>query len=187
MISPASLKYESDVRLIRWGESSSAGRTITIELPPGDGEVHPFRGFPVGHAHGQRFRMLFEPIGDDEKPVDRIIDHEGKGEEDKSLPHGSKDATRSMVARDRYAAMPEGKQAVARAGALAADERFQEWLELTGRTLQRSEDIAARYIRECCGVQSRSEIADDPEALESFMAIETSFQVWRGGYVEIER
>ena len=63
---PQALAFEAEVRLLRWSESSTAGRTITLELPPDQGDAHPFRGLPTGHQNGQRFMMSFAAIDDDE-------------------------------------------------------------------------------------------------------------------------
>ena|GEM_PF-462077 len=44
------------VRLLRWGDSSSSGRTVTFKLPD-DEEDHPFKGLPVGAKNGQLLEM----------------------------------------------------------------------------------------------------------------------------------
>src|SRR4051812_853119 len=54
--------FTLETRLLRWGESSTAGRTITLELSAEDGEHHPFKGI----AKNTRFQMTFRLINDDE-------------------------------------------------------------------------------------------------------------------------
>ena len=44
------------VRLLRWGDSSSSGRTVTFKLPD-DEEDHPFKGLDVGSKNGQLLEM----------------------------------------------------------------------------------------------------------------------------------
>jgi len=54
------------VRLLRWGDSSSSGRTVTFKLPD-DEEDHPFKGLPVGARNGQLLEMeiaIYEGDGD---------------------------------------------------------------------------------------------------------------------------
>lgn len=45
-------KNKYKVRLMRWGDSSSSGRTVTFKLPD-DTDEHPFKGLPVGSKNGQ--------------------------------------------------------------------------------------------------------------------------------------
>jgi hypothetical protein len=168
------------VRLLRWGESSTAGRTITLELPPGDGEVHPFRGFPTGHSHGQRFRLFFEPIGDDEKPIEShakatlraalvATDEADRAKERRSQL--------SVVGKERYANLSPEQQAVADAGMLAQDPQFIAWMRTVKKYPAYSEGDAAVYIRAACGVSSRRAIATNPDAYEAFIRLKTDFEV----------
>lgn len=48
------------------------------------------------------------------------------------------------------------------AGTLCADPQFQAWIGASGQ------DVAAEYIRATCDVQSRSELATNPEAARKF-------------------
>lgn len=170
--------FEAEVRLIRWGESSSAGRTITLELSPDQGDGHPFKGFPTGHQHGQRFRIQFMPIGDDEQSVER------------------------RTSKQVYADKSPEDRIVARAGALAGDKDFQQWLLVSGRVDplaweisygSNQEKVEARihetedFIRRSCGVASRSELATNVEAREFFVKLEAAFIDWRdAGLSEVD-
>lgn len=54
------------VRLLRWGDSSSSGRTVTFKLPD-DEEDHPFKGLDVGSKNGQLLEMeiaIYDGDGD---------------------------------------------------------------------------------------------------------------------------
>lgn len=153
--------YEAEVRLIRWGDSSAAGRTITLELPYDAGEGHPFKGLPTGHKHGQRMRMTFSMIDDDETV--------------------SPDPPRR---RERYAKVDDMGKAVQRAALLAKDLAFQQWAsEKSG--LPPSESVAACLIRAECGVASRGELAFDERAYQAFRALETEFDLYRGAMPEV--
>jgi hypothetical protein len=179
--------FEAEVRLIRWGESSSAGRTITLELPPDTGDGHPFKGFSAGHSHGQRFRMQFNVIADDEQvspagthhpQQERVFD-----EPDSTGPLTKPSTPAGELQKQRYAALSPAEQAVTRAALLPKDERFRAWILEKRFPDARAagadpvdEDEAARCVREiCCNCNSRKLIADVPEYLDRFLAMETSF------------
>lgn len=49
-------KNKYRVRLVRWGDSSSSGRTVTFKLPD-DEDEHPFKGLDVGAKNGQLLEM----------------------------------------------------------------------------------------------------------------------------------
>jgi hypothetical protein len=62
-------KFVVEAMLLRWGDTHSAGRTITLvleETPDG----HPFKGLPCGPANGQRMAISVALISDDETEVD---------------------------------------------------------------------------------------------------------------------
>ena len=54
-----------EAMLLRWGESHSSGRTVTLLLPD-DGEGHPFKGLKCGPEHGQRLKIAVGLVNDDE-------------------------------------------------------------------------------------------------------------------------
>lgn len=59
-------KNKYRVRLVRWGDSSSSGRTVTFKLPD-DGDEHPFKGLDVGAKNGQLLEMeiaIYDGEGD---------------------------------------------------------------------------------------------------------------------------
>ena len=179
-------EFEAEVRLLRWAESSTAGRTITIELPPDAGEAHPFRGLPTGHQHGQRFFMQFSAIGDDERPEDPKV--QLKGMLERSLEHEArpKDLGRSLAGKQRYANSSEMEQARDRSVFLAKDPKFRVWVErgfLSPYPI-RGEADAARFIRDRCGVDSRAEIATDPDAYREFIEMETAYKIDTGQFAE---
>ena len=93
----------------------------------------------------------------------------------------TKDYARSLAAKDRYAGLDDGQKAVARAALLAKDLSFQHWLFVTKRAPRFGEGAAAEYIRHSCECTSRREIAENPEKLRLFEALEGSYQLWRDG------
>lgn len=59
-------KNKYRVRLVRWGDSSSSGRTVTFKLPD-DGDEHPFKGLDVGAKNGQLLELevaVYDGVGD---------------------------------------------------------------------------------------------------------------------------
>lgn len=59
-------KNNFKVRLMRWGDSSSSGRTVTLKLPD-DTDEHPFKGLPVGSKNGQLMEISVTILdGDDD-------------------------------------------------------------------------------------------------------------------------
>jgi len=170
-------KFEAEVRLIRWSESSTAGRTITIELPPDAGEAHPFRGLSTGHQHGQRFLMQFSAIGDDERPEDPKV--QLKGMLERSLEHEArpKDLGRSLAGKQRYANSSARAQARDRSIFLPRDPKFIPWANERSPYRIHNELDAVRFIRDRCGVDSRAEIATDPDAYREFIEMETAYKI----------
>ena len=90
--------YADEALLLRWGDSSTNGRTLTLQLQE-HGE-HPFRGLPSG-KNGQRVMIAVTLIGDDEQP-----------------------AAPADVKRDKSPA----DKAIAKAHILASDEEFAAWI-----------------------------------------------------------
>jgi hypothetical protein len=164
--------YEAEVRLLRWGESSSAGRTITLELPPDEGQAHPFKGLPTGQAHGQRFIMQFVAIGDDEQPI-----------QTQALPQ--RPSPRSEAARAKYKSASDMERARTRAALLPKDARFILWVE-DQRGYAPDEGGAEHYIRDtCCAGESRKLIAEDEMCYRAFIAMETDYLLSIGALPEV--
>jgi hypothetical protein len=62
----------SEVWLKSWGETSARGRTMTFELPPGDGDQpHPMAAYEANSkkAAGSRFQLVLVEIDDQDQPV----------------------------------------------------------------------------------------------------------------------
>lgn len=130
--------YADEALLVRWGDSSTSGRTITLQLQEhGD---HPFRGLPSG-KNGQRVMIAVTLIGDDEQPVPAEAVRREKSPADK---------------------------AIAKAHVLAGETSFADWVNATTKTMVLSEVGAMAFIRQHCGVQSTTEFRADATALRRF-------------------
>lgn len=178
-------RFEAETRLIRWGESSSAGRTITLELPPDAGDAHPFKGFPTGHTHGQRFRMQFDAIADDEQLAPQnspVGTHQPSNQErttvadtDGNLKPQSKPAGEHHKDRRSWDTLPPQAQA----GILCSDGGFQKYVrELTGWTAD--EHSAAVWLRQELGILSRKELEGRPDLAAKLDGIREEFMFWAG-------
>ena len=68
------------------------------------------------------------------------------------------------------------------AGILCNDDRFREFAAmrcgLPGHRF--STTAATHYLREQCGIESRRELATDPNAQDEFQALLTELDVWIG-------
>ena len=134
---------------------------MTFVLPEDEGE-HPFKGLKTGKT-GQRFALALAKINDSEEKADHVF------------PEGYTDGSKPAMP---YLEKTPGEQAVMRAGILANDIAFQDWLKVDGP------ELAAAYIRTACGVQSRSEFATVPAALLTFLTMEVTFKQQTGRMAE---
>lgn len=66
------IAYEGEVSLAGWGDTSTRGRTITLQLHD-NGDAHPFSASRTrsGKKPGQRYQIVLVEIGDDERPVEK--------------------------------------------------------------------------------------------------------------------
>lgn len=66
------IAFQGEAQLLGWSETSTRGRTITLQLPA-EGEGHPFSTAVTkqGKKAGQRYAIVMVEIGDDEKPVEK--------------------------------------------------------------------------------------------------------------------
>ncbi len=104
-------------------------------------------------------------------------------------PEKPKDEAKSRRAKELYDGLTPEEQAVARAGRLAKDEKFQTWIAETALDLPvgaiASEAYAAQFIRDCCGVESRREFATNSTARSLFSTTETEYLAATGQLSEI--
>jgi hypothetical protein len=70
----------------------------------------------------------------------------------------------------------EGDKAMASAGMLCRNLRFQQWIHREGLALDISEDGAIAALREHCGITSRTELKTNREARKVFLDLAQQFQ-----------
>lgn len=146
-------EYEGEVLLLGYGWNPDKGHWITLALNVSDAEGHPFNGFKRGLEKGQRFQMTFTPILDNEEQ-----------------PEGP---------RRRWHEMPASQQA----GILCADPQFHQWVAqalfptaIGFKPHVKADVKCAEWVREQCGVISRSELDTDPEARAKWDALVSQFR-----------
>lgn len=123
---------------------------------------------------GTRYMLALCAIGDDEQPVSSAgtSTHQQKGS---AATVGSPGKDAPKLAGEHKS---PAERAVIRAALLPRDRRFQAWVseQWGGREIGEAE--AAVFIRShCCDAKSRALIADEPDYLERFLALETSFRM----------
>jgi hypothetical protein len=90
-------------------------------------------------------------------------------------------ANLSLVGKQRYAAADEMEKARTRSALLAKDPQFIAWVNKTSDWVCGPDE----FIRVKCGVQSRSEIANNEFAYKQFLRLEGEFAAWAGRAPEI--
>lgn len=70
---------------------------------------------------------------------------------------------------------------VTSAGALCRHPKFQDWLYQNGVVFEKSEESAAVFVRDYCGVASRSELEGNQQAAEKFMRLRDEFSAFMQG------
>ena len=140
----------ADVVLLNSGETARKGMYVELGLhheidgPICPGDRNPFMDLKQGREQGQRFRVTFHLLADDETTTEAPAE-EATGTE------GWSEAKRKMVQR---------------AALVCKEEAFQNYIAHGYRTMWNHErhrdasfeDRAAYHVRVCCGVKSRSDI-----------------------------
>lgn len=157
-----------EVRLLRWGESSETGRTVTFLLP-GDGE-HPFKGLRYGKKGGERFALALAHIADDEAKADHIFGETGY------VTGSSKEPAKEKS---------EGAKIVQSAVMLCKDKDFAVWFVTrrkawdlwrgTAGYPDNGEAFVADELRKYLCLESRSDLAVNPAAREKFLDLREQF------------
>lgn len=70
----------------------------------------------------------------------------------------------------------EGEKAVDVAGLLCRNERFINWMFDHGHSMARDQAGAVEAIRSMCGIQSRAELATNPDARDKFLELKDEFE-----------
>jgi hypothetical protein len=174
--------YSGEAICKRWGDSSSGGRTVTLQLE--DGGDHPFRGY-----EGERFAIVVVAIGNDEKPMNKSAGnheaprgHVGSEVGETSVTEASdrtKDgASPSPRSKKRWHEMPPSQ----RAALLVNDPEFERFAELHANYNSGSlggEATPDRWLKYMCAVDSKSAITPATGAHALFVELEGDFMAWR--------
>ncbi len=65
------------------------------------------------------------------------------------------------------------------AGMLCRDTQFQKFLLEKGQTFDTGEQVAAEWLKEELGIQSRAELKDNRDAARHFNTIQQEFLAWK--------
>lgn len=136
--------FQGETQFLAWGDGPS-GPWVKLLLPESD-DLAPFRGMTSAKKGmaGQRLACVLVEIGDDEQPV---------------LPEPLKGGALAKLA-----------------GQFCGERTFQDWLatiyteqveKYSANTID-DEAIAAKVVRELCGVKSRAELDHNAEAARKF-------------------
>lgn len=175
--------FKGKVQLLRWLDSSSAGKTVTFALDIDSApDSHPFKGLGTG-KYGQEFMLVAVPITSGGEPIppgattgaaigSAAADH---------LPPPERSAAPGGAKRERT--LPE------KVGMLCNDKSFQAWaLEYAvgqGWSVGEApadcsganrEEVVTAIVRKACGVTSRKQILPGTEAAFKWNGIVCEFE-----------
>ena len=145
-----------EAMLLRWGESHSSGRTVTLQLPEEDGP-HPFKGLKCGPANGQRLAVSIALINDDESQ------------------------SKPTKERRKFDELKRSNQA----GMLCDERRFWSFLiEKGGLINVHSDDIppekqAAQVVRKLCNVNTRAAFDTNEQAAAKWDTLYSEYVQWQ--------
>jgi len=138
--------FTGEVMMAGWSDTHNGGAKVTFWLPDAD-SLEVFKGLTQkkGNTAGHRFMCVLVEIGDDEAPVDRLV--EGP-KPDFSDIRPRKVGPLCMLAVK-----------------WCRDPEFLNWLAMD------SEKGAASCVKVVCGIESRKELDTDPAAAERFHSL----------------
>jgi len=73
-----------------------------------------------------------------------------------------------------------GERAVVSAGMLCRQPDFQKWMVESGHTLEESEEAAINGVYHLCGINSRSDLRTNKDALQRFTELQFEYSKTRG-------
>ena len=118
---------------------------------------------------GEVLTRLGPPIPDQEKWVAVALLDELVAAETEHQREAAK-ASRSLAGKERYANADAMEQARTRAVLLTKDPQFQMWAGYP-----RDEEKTKAFLYRACHVESRRDIATDPEACKEFLRLEGQY------------
>jgi hypothetical protein len=158
-VKDASVAYSDEVMLAGWADGPQ-GATVTFWLSP-DEPRHPFLGCSraTSGSPGDRFTAAFVELGDDGTAVDQ-----------------------EAAERHERAAQTGKYQHLSNVAALfMKNHRFHDFLRDRVDLRDWNEDLADKWIKHICKIDSKSEL-DDPkneQAITAFVRIKNRFVAWQ--------
>ena len=144
--------FSGEIQFAGWTDSHTGGPKVTFWLQSSE-DLEAFRAMTVrkGNVAGQRFMAALVEIGDDEQPVQLI-------------PPDSRELEK-----------PKGGALAKLAGMWCNDPEFQNWaMGATHNGIYWPCDNpqeAKELVCELCGIESRAELDNSPEAAEKFHSL----------------
>lgn len=167
--------FQGEVMLLRWGDNSTNGRTITLQLDS-EGDRHPFSTLKSGAAHGQRIALVAVLIGDDERPQN------AGGAQRSAIPTGPDDGGEpahppEARAEDRERPRVHFKdmKRSAQAALKCQGVEFQKWVSEKNGLDSYGVGIADTLVKNICGITSKTELDTDPAKGDAWLALLTEF------------
>lgn len=168
---PAPIFFTGDVQLLGWGDTSTRGRTITLQLD-GEGLSHPFRGVGIksGSAHGQMFKMVLVAIDENGQPIeigpaaqlselahdretgDRAPKREPEGEDKPRTPFREMQRSQQAALKLRdndFCVWLKRSHGAAYDGWIDADHLLKKVLRITTKRALDSDPVAAAAWDQC--------------------------------------
>ena len=148
--------FTGEVQLAGWSESHNGGCKVILWLAD-SADLDAFRMMTVrkGNQAGQRLMAVFVEIGEDEKPVPP---------QQPAAPQ-----------------QPKGGPLARNAAQVCNGPGFQRFasVKLIPRPPGMSDiDVAAEYMRQRCGIDSRAELDNSTAAAQRFRALMHEFRTW---------
>lgn len=168
---PAEIKpaYMGEAMLLRWGDTHSSGRTITIQLDEHVGDQHPFKGLKCG-PNGQRMQVCAVLVDDHDEPQ-----NPNKTAPDSPPPVGPAEAAgEGQDTRRSFDSLPRSQQAAIK----CQDKDFQHWIigkwDMLGNGVSAAK--ADEVLKRLIDVASKREFDTDPAKGEFWDRMLTSFK-----------
>jgi len=146
-----------EAMLLRWGESHSSGRTVTLQLPEEDGP-HPFKGLKCGPSNGQRLAVSIALIGDDETQ--------------------SEPASEPAKSHTPFEELKRSNQAFFVCQQPAFYRFLQEQRDIKFSKAIGREGQAATAVRNLCNINTRSAFDTNKEAAAKWDTLFSEYVAW---------
>ena len=154
------IAYNGEFMLAGWGDTSTAGYTVTFWCEPPEQGIHSFAGYLRGR---DTFMAALVELDEDDMPVDQAKRARVEGGEQADSPNADHGPTRKgPKPLSNYAAL------------LCTNEDFWRWINVemmdgpAGYDWINSTEQAAAWMRERLEIESRRELDEDEKAAERY-------------------